>query len=85
MPNQAHMTMCEHLILFMLEHHKSRKQTEKALIDFLASLKYYAQKWFRARYFCIMCHFIKDVSPVDPGVSSDAPTFADIYQQEFYF
>jgi hypothetical protein len=43
-------------------------------------LKYYAQKWFRARYFCIMCHFIKDVSPVDPGVSSDALTFADIYQ-----
>lgn len=43
--NTSYMTLDEHLLIFMLEKHKSRPATEKAIIQFLASLKYYSETW----------------------------------------
>ena len=71
MVNQTHMTHCEHLILYMLEKHQSRQQAELSLVEFLASLNYYAQRWYRARTYAQLCQFI------DQEV--------DLHLSEFYF
>jgi len=43
--NASYMTLDEHLLIFMLEKHKTRAETETALVDFLSSLKYYCDSW----------------------------------------
>ena len=49
--NSTYMSLEEHLIVFMLEKYKIRKDTEKALIEFLACLKYYCENWQRAKLY----------------------------------
>jgi len=49
--NNTYMSLDEHLIIFMLEKNKSRVQTERELIDFLSSLKYYSDSWPRAKLY----------------------------------
>jgi hypothetical protein len=39
------MSFDEHLIIVMLEWNKTRTASEKALINFLSSLKYYCESW----------------------------------------
>lgn len=43
--NNTYMSLDEHLVIWMLEKHKTRSATEYAIIDFLYSLKYYAETW----------------------------------------
>ena len=40
--NTSYMTLDEHLLIYLLQKHKTRDATELALVDFLASLKYYS-------------------------------------------
>lgn len=47
--NHSYMAMDEHMIIFFLQKYKRRDQSEKALIEFLASLKYYIDSWPRAK------------------------------------
>jgi len=49
--NASYMTLDEHLLIFMLEKNKTRAATENALVDFLASLKYYCESWQRAKIY----------------------------------
>ena len=76
--------MSEHLILYMVELYQERKVAEEKLFNFLGSLKYYCERWHRARHYAIMCHFIKnnDISLNQKEEASDP--FADIYSIEFY-
>ena len=55
----SNLKMDEHLVIFFLERNKSRQQTEKAIVDFLSSLKYYLDKWNRAKLYCQMCGLVK--------------------------
>lgn len=43
--NNSWMSYDEHLILFMLQKYKTRMATERALVTFLSSLKYYSETW----------------------------------------
>jgi hypothetical protein len=56
--NNTYMSLDEHLIIFMLDKNKSRAQTERALVDFLSSLKYYADSWPRAKLYAQMLGFL---------------------------
>ena len=47
--NTALMSMDEHLACYMLLKHQTRIEAERACVDFLSSLKYYADAWPRAR------------------------------------
>ncbi len=49
--NTSYMTLDEHLLVFMLDKHKSRVATERAVVEFLASLKYYVDSWQRAKVY----------------------------------
>lgn len=49
--NNTFMSFDEHLIVFMMQRHGTRVQTELQLVDFLSSLKYYAEQWQRAKVF----------------------------------
>ena len=40
--NTTYMTLDEHLLIFLIQKHKTRDDTEHALVQFLASLKYYS-------------------------------------------
>ena len=57
--NASYMTLDEHLLIFMLEKHKSRIATEKALIEFLSSLKYYCESWQRAKTYAQLLGFLQ--------------------------
>jgi len=50
--NNTYMSLDEHLIIFMLEKHKTRIAAEKGLIDFISSIKYYSKSWPRAKIYC---------------------------------
>ena len=52
MITESYLKMDEHLVIFFLERNKSRQETEKAIVDFLSSLKYYFDKWNRAKLYC---------------------------------
>lgn len=66
MLNTNYLSMCEHLILFMLETHNERQTAEHKLIEFIISLKYYAEKWDRAMSYAKICGFLPDIhSPED--------------------
>jgi hypothetical protein len=52
--------MTEYLLLYFVSITKSRAEAETALVDFLASLKYYTGRQLRAKYFSKMCSFIYD-------------------------
>ena len=60
MVNTSHTSMAEHLLLYMIELHKSnREKAEIDIVYFLTCLKYYTDKgWARARTFASMCGFI---------------------------
>jgi len=49
--NTSYVTLNEHLLIFMLDRYKNRSDTEKGLVEFLASLKYYVEKWQRAKFY----------------------------------
>jgi hypothetical protein len=49
--NTSYMTLNEHLLVFMMERYKNRPATEKGLVEFLASLKYYCENWQRAKFY----------------------------------
>ena len=49
--NTNYTGMEEHLICYFIEKHKLRPETERQLIEFMASLKYYAEIWSRAKLF----------------------------------
>jgi hypothetical protein len=49
--NTSYMTLEEHLLVFMLDKHKNRVATERAMVEFLASLKYYVDSWQRAKVY----------------------------------
>lgn len=51
MINTSYVTMCEYLILYQVESTKSRLNAERQLMEFLSALKYYADKWSRAKFF----------------------------------
>jgi len=53
------MTLDEHLLIFMLEKHKTRNATELALVEFLASLKYYSESWQRAKTYAQIIGFLQ--------------------------
>ena len=51
--------MGEHLLIYMIEIHKTRQKAETELVEFLAALKYYSDKWERAKFYAQMCGFLK--------------------------
>ncbi len=52
------MTLNEHLLIYMLEKNKTRPATERAIIEFLASLKYYCELWQRAKLYANLAGFV---------------------------
>ena len=76
--NANYTTLCEYLILYFIETEESREASERSLMNFLASLKYYSEKWQRAKFFAKLCGFV----PL--SVFEGAKVFCDIYLQEFY-
>jgi hypothetical protein len=49
--NNTYMSFDEHLLVVMLEWNQTRTATERALVEFLSSLKYYAASWQRAKVY----------------------------------
>jgi hypothetical protein len=49
--NNQFMSADEHLIVYYLQKFKTRTETEAGLINFLSSLKYYAEQWQRAKVY----------------------------------
>ena len=49
--NNTYLSLDEHLLVFMMEKHQNRSDTERALVEFLASLKYYIDNWQRAKVY----------------------------------
>ena len=49
MINTNYMGMEEHLICYFSQKYRIRSQIEKRIIQFLASLKYFADHWPRAK------------------------------------
>lgn len=69
----------------MIETYKARSKAERALIEFLGSLKYYSERWLRARSYAMMCGFIKDSDYSVGATELETDTFTDNYLNEFYF
>ena len=68
------MTLDEHLLIFMLEKHRTRDQTEIALLDFLSSLKYYCESWQRAKTYGQLIGFLQadeSFASIRKSVTSD--------------
>ena len=55
--NTTYMTLDEHLLLFFLELYKTRPKVENAMIEFLATLKYYSETWERAKLYSQLAGF----------------------------
>jgi hypothetical protein len=55
--NHSYLSLDEHLIIFFLTKYGVRSQAERKLVEFLASLKYYAELWIRAKQFCLLVGF----------------------------
>ena len=83
MVNTSYLSMTEHLVIYMLEIHKHRVKAERALFEFLTSLKYYGERWLRARMYSIMCGLVKNGDVTQPEKPSDK--CADVFAIEFYF
>jgi len=47
--NTTYMSLEEHLIVFFCMKYKTRAQTERRIVEFLASLKYFVDFWQRAK------------------------------------
>lgn len=43
--NNTYCSLDEHLLVFMFDKYKNRPDTERGLVEFLSSLKYYAESW----------------------------------------
>jgi hypothetical protein len=43
--------MVEHILLYVVETTRCRQDAEVKLLEFLASLRYYLDKWPRAKYY----------------------------------
>lgn len=42
--------MAEHLLIYLIDEHKTREKAERELVQFLTSLKYYADRsWLKAK------------------------------------
>jgi len=81
----------EYLIIYFLDHHKSRKMTEYKLVEFIISLRYYVDIWLRAKLMAQLLGFLRpskdDIKSLKFGSSNspDAqPIAIDIYLQEFF-
>jgi hypothetical protein len=60
----------------MIDTHKTRQKAETELVEFLAALKYYSDKWERARFYAQMCDFVK---PQTQQLHGDNSQLLDIY------
>jgi hypothetical protein len=62
--NNTFLTLDEHLLLYQCdqggEKHSGREDNENRLMDFLYSLKYYCQRWPRAKMYARMLGFLHD-------------------------
>lgn len=62
--NNTFLTLDEHLMLYQCEqggeNSHSRDENENRLMDFLYSLKYYCQRWPRAKMYARMLGFLRD-------------------------
>lgn len=92
--NTTYMGLDEHLILFFSMLYKERSLIEKKLVQFLASLKYYANHWQRAKQYALLAGFLVEstaaskVTRVDRFTDSGLDELEirqnDIYMIEFY-
>lgn len=57
--NNTYMSFDEHLLIVLFEKNQARPATEKALVDFLSSLKYYANEWQRAKIYAQILGFLQ--------------------------
>ena len=55
--NTNYMGMEEHMICFFIDKYKKRKEIECQIIEFMASLKYYAEIWPRAKLYAQIVGF----------------------------
>ena len=57
--NTSYMTLDEHLVIFICQTEglKSRNQIGFKLLEFLLSLKFYSQRWERAKNYAMMLGF----------------------------
>ena len=51
------MGMDEHFICYFIEKYEKRPAAERQMIEFMASLKYYAEIWSRAKLFAQIIGF----------------------------
>lgn len=73
--NTSHLSLDEHLVVFMLHRHGSRAEAERALVAFLAALKYYMEMWPRAKTYAQMVGFLQmddSYNPARRSLASDA-------------
>ena len=52
------MSLDEHLLVYFLEKNFTRAKMENALIEFLATLKYYSETWDRAKMYALLSGFL---------------------------
>ena len=69
--NNSFMSLDEHLVIFMMQVQLTRPKTEHALIEFLASLKYYAEQWQRAKVYAQMLGFYQSDDSFAPAFYDD--------------
>lgn len=96
--NTTYMTLDEHLLVYFLEKNHTRARVENALIEFLATLKYYSETWDRAKMYAQLSGFmqfndtflhVEDKTGTGLRVNdgeldeTDVPMI-DMYLQEFY-
>jgi hypothetical protein len=53
------MSLDEHLLVYFLEKNWTRAKVENALIEFLATLKYYSETWDRAKMYAQLSGFLQ--------------------------
>jgi hypothetical protein len=53
------MSLDEHLLCYFLEKNYTRVKVENALIEFLATLKYYSETWDRAKMYAQLSGFMQ--------------------------
>jgi hypothetical protein len=95
--NNTQISLDEHLVIFLFDQHNTRSATEKALIDFLSSLRFYQESWPRARTYAQMLQFLQvdesfaqEDGQVLPTRMNDGKLdeledyYYDVYKQEYF-
>ena len=92
------MTLDEHLLVYFLEKNVTRVKVENALIEFLATPKYYSESWERAKMYAQLTGFmqhnevflhVEDKTGTglrlnDGEIDEVDVPIIDMYLQEFY-